>query len=53
LEKPRKSVKSPVHTMSHGDMGLSTAATPARARITNPAEMLITSSTARCFKTGV
>ncbi len=35
--------------MSQGEMGLPTAATPAKARITKPAEMLMTSRIATCL----
>jgi hypothetical protein len=50
LEKPRKSVRRPVHTMSHGEIGLLTAATPASALMTKPAEMLMTSRIAACLR---
>jgi hypothetical protein len=49
LEKPRNSVKSAVHTMSQGEIGRLTAATPASALMTNPAEMLMTSRIAVCL----
>ncbi len=36
--------------MSQGEIGLATAATPASARMTNPAEMLMTSRIAMCLR---